>query len=159
MDKIKLWALTVSTVSIISGVILSLLPKNAYKKYYKFIVGIMLVYTFLQPIIGKNSIDFDITDYLKDNYEVSDNIDKYAQSAMVDSAEKAIEAMFTEFADKNSIDCKIRCKCRINNRKITVDKIYIINSLSEEKTILIEEFAVSAGFDESILIYMGDNIE
>ena len=95
MDEVKKWAITISGVSILSGIISSLLPEDSYKKLFRFIAGVFLLYAVLQPLFGRNSIDFNIGDYLSDNYEVSDNIDKYAKSAMLSSAEKAIEAAAT----------------------------------------------------------------
>lgn len=156
MDEVKKWAITVSAVSIISGVLSSLLSENTYKNLFRFIAGIVLVYAVLQPLIGRNSIDFNIKDYLKENYEVSENIDKYAQSAMLDSAEKAIEDMFSDYAKSKGIDLKIDCSCKLYNNNITVDEIKVTKCVPKENMNMIKQFATESGFDKSVLFFTGD---
>jgi hypothetical protein len=156
MDEVKKWAITISGVSILSGIISSLLPEDSYKKLFRFIAGVVLLYAVLQPLFGRNSIDFNIGDYLSDNYEVSDNIDKYAKGAMLSSVEKSIEDMFIDFAQSKTIQLKINCSCEIINNKIVVEEIRISECTPTESADDIKDFAVRSGFDESLLIFTGD---
>ena len=156
MDEVKKWAITVSAVSIISGVVASLLPDNSYKNLFRFVAGVVLVYAVLQPLIGKNSIDFDINEYIKENYEVSKIIDKYARSAMLDSAEKAIEDLLLDFAKKNDTDLKLNCKCEVQDGNIVINEIKVITCIPKENLSIIKQFAIESGFDESVLVYAGD---
>ena len=151
MDEVKKWAVTVSAVSIISGVVSSLLPNNTYKNLFRFVAGVVLVYAVLQPLIGRNSIDFNIGDFLKENYEVSENIDKYAQNAMVDSSEKAIEDMFLDYAKSNGADLKIDCRCKVYDNNIIVEEIVVTECVPKEKLNIIKQYAIESGFDESVL--------
>ena len=68
MDKIRQWTLTISAVSVISGVLVSLMPKCSNKNLYKVISVIILIYAFMQPFTGTMGINFNLTDYLSDNY-------------------------------------------------------------------------------------------
>ena len=154
MDEVKKWAVTVSAVSIISGVVASLLPDDSYKNLFRFIAGIILVYAVLQPLIGKNSIEFDINEYIKENYEVSEDIDKYAQNAMLDSAEKAIENLLSDFAEKNNTDLKINCKCEVQEGNIVINEIRVADCVPEENLGIIKQFAIESGFDESVFIWV-----
>ena len=156
MDEVKKWAITISGVSILSGIISSLLPEDSYKKLFRFIAGVVLLYAVLQPLFGRNSIDFNIGDYLSDNYEVSDNIDKYARGAMLSSAEKAIEDMFIDFAQSKDSEIKIDCNCNIADNVIAVEKIRISECTPKESLEDIKDFAVRSGFNESLLIFTGD---
>ena len=156
MDQVKKWVITVSAVSIISGVVSSLLPDDTYKNLFRFMSGLVFVYVILQPLIGRNSIDFNIKDYLIENYEVSENIDKYAQSAMIDSAEKAIEDMFLDYAKANSTDLNIHCTCKVYDGNITVKEISIEKCIPKENLDLIKQFATASGFDESVILVAGD---
>ena len=153
LSEAKDWALAVSTISITGGIIASLLPRNTYKKLFKYIVGVVMVYTLLHPIIGKNSINFNIQDYLKDNYQVSENVDKYAETAMLSSAEKSIVGMFSDFAERNETELKINCKCIIENEKILIEAINIIDCKPIENLSLIKDFAEDSGIDKDILIF------
>ena len=67
MDEIKQWVLTISAVSIVSGVLISVLPKSSHKNLFKTITGIVLIYSAITPILGADGIDFNIEDYLVDN--------------------------------------------------------------------------------------------
>ena len=156
MDKNKNWIITISMVAIISGIIESLLPDKKYKKLFRFISCTVLLYVFLQPIIGNNSINFHIEDYLSDNYEVSENIDKLAQNAMTDSAEKAIEDMFTDFAEENNIEFKVRCKCTVIDNEIKIDNIFVTDCAPTESVDMIINFAINSGFDKNQLIFQGE---
>lgn len=159
MDKIKQWTLTVSAISIISGILLSLLPKSMNKSYFKVIASIIIIYAVLQPFIGSNSIDFKIDDFLKDNYQVSENLDKYAISSMISSAERAIEDLYSEKAESYGIDLTFECECIIKNDEIAVKKITVYPIPDSNEIELIEEWSETFGFDKSIVIFEGENNE
>ena len=91
INKISQWALTISGVSVVSGILFILLPQNSHKKMFRTIISIVMIYAALQPFAGTNAFDFDISDFIKDNYQIREDIDKYALSGMLRSAEKAIE--------------------------------------------------------------------
>ena len=159
MDKISQWTLAVSAVSAICGVLVSLLPKSSNKNLYKVITVIILIYAFLQPFIGTKGIDFNISDFISDNYSVSGDIDKYALSSILNSAEKAIEELFYEEAQKFNIDCKFKCECIISDEKISVEKIIIDTKLNESEINQIEDIAKSLGLERNIIYYMGEDDE
>ncbi len=159
MDKIRQWTLTVSAVSIMSGVLISALPKSMHKNYFKLITSIILIYVLMQPLLGKNIIDFNISDFLNDNYKVSENIDKYAMSSMINSAEKAIEDLFYTKAEENNIECRFECDCALSNDEIAVKRIKVTPDLNEAERQIIENWSVSLGFDISIVAFEGENNE
>lgn len=148
--------MTVSMVSVISGILLSFVPKGKMKAAYKTLVSIILVYSFLLPLIDTKSIDFNIEDYLSDNYEVSENYDKYAIQSVVSSAEKAIEDMLSEFANSEEIDCSFSVKCEIVKDRIAVASIEVVgtaDSAAKEKIIAhIDEL----GFNKDIIEFKGE---
>ncbi len=159
MDKIRQWTLTVSAVSIVSGVLISLLPENMNKSYFKVIASIILIYAALQPFIGSNSIGFEIDDFLKDNYQVSENLDRYAVNSMLSSAEKAIEDLFLEKAEKSGLKLNFNCECVLNGNEISVEKIRAYPITNTNEMHLVEEWSDEFGFDKSIVIFEGVNNE
>ena len=156
MNEIKQWATMISSVSIISGVLICVLPKSSHKNLFKTITGIVLLYAVITPIIGADGIDFNIEDYLKDNYSVSENINKYALSSVVDSAEKAIEEILLKEAQRVNISCSFICECDVEDDKIVLTALTVTPELSDENMKIIEEFAVSLGFDKSIISFEGE---
>lgn len=159
MDKIKQWTLTISAVSIISGIIYAVLPRDTNKNFFKAIVSIIIIYTALQPLIGTKSIDFRISDYLKDNYQVSESIDKYALSAMINSAEKAIEDLLAEKSQVLEMSVDFRCRCYEENNEIMVEEISVSSETGEYDYEKIENLIESLGFDKGVIVYEGESNE
>lgn len=153
MDKIKQWTLTLSAISIISGLILVILPQDTNKKLFKVIVSVVMIYAALQPIISMKGIDLNIGDYLKDNYQVSENIDKYALSAMINSAEKAIENLLAEKSEELNLKFTFSCVCSETDGEISVEEIIIFPKADENEKEILESIIESLGFDKSIIIY------
>ena len=156
MDKIRQWAILISSVTIISGVLVSLLPKGSHKNLYKTIIGIVILYAFIQPVMGGNDINFKVSDFLIDNYEVSKNIDKYALLSMVSSAERAIENLLSEESIMNNIECSFACKCKVENEQIVVDEITVKNLKAEDYQ-RIKDIVRALGLSENIIKFTGEN--
>ncbi len=159
INKISQWTLTLSAVSILSGLLLAILPQDSHKKMFKVIVSVVLIYATLQPLRATKGIDFDISDYVKDNYQVSENMDKYALSAMVKSAEKAIEKVLSEKSESENLKVKFKCYCETDDEEIKVRHIYISPVTDVNDKITIENIIVSLGFEQSIIIYEGESNE
>lgn len=156
MDKIKQWTLTVSAVSVVSGILLSILPGNKLKSAYKTLVSILLVYAFMLPVISSFSIDFNIKDYLKDNYKVSEHLDKYALKNALSSAEKAVEKTLHEHFNAKGIECNFSVSCSISDGEIVLSSISV-SSNEEADTII--SMLDEIGFDKNIIKIKGEQDE
>ena len=156
MDKIKQWCLTISAISILSGVLVSLLPESGHKNLFKTVVGIIMIYAVILPLTDGKGVDFNIEEFIVDNYSVSEDIDKYALSSMVDSAEKAIENLLSEEAEKSGIDCKFKCRCIVKDNKIEVEEISVTTDINENEIMVIENISESMGFSKDKIIFEGE---
>ena len=156
MDKINNWALTVSAVSVISGLLLYIVPKSSQKKYFRVIVTIILVYASFLPFVSAEGIDFNIGDFLSDNYQVSEKLDKYALNSMVQSAEKAIENLLTDKAEKAGFTCRFECNCEIINDDISVKSVIAFTENVDTRKQEIIGIIADLGFSESILVFEGE---
>lgn len=156
MDKIRQWTLTVSAVSVISGVLLSLLPEKMNKSYFKVVTSIILIYAIVQPLTGSYGYGFNANDYLKDNYQVSEDLDKYAVNSIISSAEKAIENLYSDKAEENGLNINFDCECNITNNEITVEKIKAYPTDNSEERRLVEAWTEEFGFDKSIVVFEGE---
>ena len=159
MEKIRQWSAAVSAVSVLSGVLISLLPENMNKKYFKLITSIVIIYTAMQPLIGSKSIDFNIDEFLKDNYQVSESLDRYAVSSVISSAEKAIEDLFYEKAENNGFSWKFDCECFLSDGEISVKSIHVNSFVNESEKLLIEKWSEEFGFNKSVVIFEGEDNE
>ncbi len=155
MDKNRQWILTVSAISIISGILLYIVPESSQKNIFKVVTSVILIYAVIQPIISFKGVDFNLEDYLTDNYQVSENLDRYAVDTMKKSAEKTIETLLSEKSAEQGLDCSFECKCTITDDRLEVENITIKllnNDNSQEKIINI---CTALGFKESVLIFEG----
>ena len=156
MDNIKQWVVTLSAISIISGVLISLLPKSSHKTLYKSLSAIIMVYAVLQPLTYTKKLQLNIDDYLYENYSISNSLDDYAISSVVDSAETAIENLFIEEAEKLEIDCNFQCSCEEKNNKITVTKLTVTPKLTPEDIEEIYNIAKSLGVNTEVIVFEGE---
>jgi hypothetical protein len=118
-----------------------------------------MIYAALQPFAGTNAFDFDISDFIKDNYQIREDIDKYALSGMLRSAEKAIEDILSEEAEAYNIKAKFRCQCTEQSDEIVISNICVYGDYDEKFKGSIENIITSLGFDKSIIIFEGDTDE
>lgn len=159
MDSIKKWTLLISAVAVISGILLSVLPEGKLKGAYKALTGVILLYAFLYPMLSGNTIDFNVDDFLSDNYEISENIDKYALSAVISSAEKAIKELIDEEIKKNNINCEIKVQCSEEKGEIIIDSLCFTGTLTKEEKTQVINIAKSLGFREDAIIFIGESDE
>lgn len=159
MDTIRQWVITVSVVSVISGVLMSLLPKSNNKNLFRSIAGVIMIYTFLQPLIGTQSLKINISDYLSDNYSISESIDEYADLSIISSAEKAIENLLTQEAEKLKISCSFTCRCKVENEKIHINSITVKPKPDENSIKKIYEIADSLAIERNAIVFEGENDE
>lgn len=159
MEKIKQWAILVSAVSIVSGVLISLLPKGKLKAAYKSLVGVIMVYALLSPIFGTKGLDFSVDEYLSNNYEVSENIDNYALSAMISSAEKAIVNILKDELSEKNIIADVEAKCILENDEIKLESIVFYGEFSENHKEVIISLAEKLGFEKQTISFTGESNE
>ncbi len=156
MDKIKQWALIISAVSIVSGILLSLIPKGNLKPAFKTLSTVILVYAFFFPLIDINGVDFNIGEYLSDNYELSESLDKYAEQSIINSAEKAVEDLLTDSAEKEGINCKIKVTCDVMDSEMIISNITVRGEVSEEEKKTIRQIGSELGLDEAVIEFVGE---
>ena len=157
MEKIRQLALSVSLVSIISGVLISLLPKGKNKEFYKIITTIIIIYVFIQPFTGIQTPDFNIENIRDNNFKVSNNIDQYANSTIISSAESAIETLLLQNFSNEGISCNIKCVCEIKDSKINIVNIIVKDCSNAQEKNVVKEIIANSGFDSAVLRFEGDN--
>ena len=159
MADMKKWALIISAVAIVSGVLSALVPEGKMKKAYKTLGAVVMIYAVLLPLINSDVIDFRIDDYLQDNYEVSEKMDKYARQAIVNSAEKAIEDLLYESAEEKGLSCKFKAQCDVIDEKIIVSSVNVTGAKTQSQKDLISDIVVGLGFKKETIVYSGENDE
>lgn len=133
------WAEQLIIALIIIIIIEIILPNgNNYKKYIKVVLGIFLVYTIINPIVGEkiNNIKFKevvANPYIEDNTNIQNNIN-YAEQI-----EKKFKIKFeeniNEFLSKNGYELeKIEQDVTYKNQEIEINKLKLkIEKQNQEK--------------------------
>lgn len=150
--------MVISAVSVLSGVLLSVVPTGKLKIAYKSLISVILVYTFLLGVIEFNSIDFNAEEYIKDNYKVSENLDRYAIDSMISSAEKAIEGLLDDYAEKSDIECMFKVVCAEEDGNIVVNEISV-SDCTEADASKIYDLITALGFEKNIISISGESNE
>lgn len=126
MNDVKQWCMLISAVSIVSGIIMSIIPESKLKKVYNCLVTVLLVYVFILPLIKEEKYDFDFKSYLKQNEEVSKEFsDKSflpAESVINSEIGESIERRLKE----NGFDADCTVKCTVGQNNFSVDKITVL---------------------------------
>ena len=133
------WAEQLIIALIIIIIIEIILPNgNNYKKYIKVVLGIFLVYTIINPIVGEkiNNIKFKevvANPYIEDNTNIQNNINYDEQ------IEKKFKIKFeeniNEFLSKNGYELeKIEQDVTYKNQEIEINKLKLkIEKQNQEK--------------------------
>ena len=153
MDELKRWAITVSSVAIFSGVLLTLIPGEKLKSAYKTLISILLVYVLMLPFISSYSFDFSIRDFLKENYAIKDDLDKYSLRNTVLSAQKAVSQVLEDYFASENMQCDFDVECILEDNEIKVEKILARSEMSKDK--IINEIC-KLGFSEEIIEFIGE---
>lgn len=146
ISKINTWTLNIIVVIIISSLVDILLPNNKNKKYIKVVLGIVILFCILNPIVGKkievNNI-FENYITVENNKVSSIEYDRNLKQQVDKSISKKIKEMLNENdIDSNNIIVEMDEKYNINKIKISklcnyskdeINEIKIDISKKEEK--------------------------
>lgn len=83
---------------VILFIIISLLdlvmPKGSMKKYINFVIGLLIIFTVINPFINIGRVKFDLDKEVLKNLE--GNISTYGEQTIVNEQEKQIEKIYKE---------------------------------------------------------------
>lgn len=88
IEELKSWIITICTTVIFSTAVEMILPNNNFKKYVKFVLGLILITVLINPIIKIVDKNYNIDNYTKEVFEYfddgsySENIKEYKEEGM-----------------------------------------------------------------------------
>lgn len=138
MEDIKQWCLMISAVSIISGIILYLVPSCKLKGAYSFLSSILLVYTLITPSCDNFLTDFDLSDYFNNDTvieEFSDNTFMPAESIVNSEIAKSIRKLLQD----NGFDAECTVISTIEKDSLNINEISISGKFSNDEKSYITE--------------------
>lgn len=112
MKHIENWSKAICIVTIISGVLVSVIPKNKLSSAYKTLVAILLLYLFLSPV---NSLIDDISSFSFNSSAYDENeMYSIADVPIIESGETALSETITSLLYENGY--KAKCKVKLTKR-------------------------------------------
>lgn len=106
--ELKNWIMTIcATVFFITAVEM-VLPDNSMKKYAKFVLGLILITVFLNPIVALFNRNYSIASFTE---EFTKNVEKNGyQSVLKDYKSKNIDETLEIFQENLNINCEKELK-------------------------------------------------
>lgn len=90
LDSLRSWLINICTAVFFITAIEMILPDNSMKKYSKFVLGLILITVFINPIVNIFNKNFDITSYsnkIFENFDEKKNLDDLNKYKQKDIAE------------------------------------------------------------------------
>lgn len=101
------WLREIITVFIVLSIVELILPKGNIKKYVNFIIGLLVIFTFINPFIKLTNIKFDLSEEVFNYDSNRSNLEDYEE--MSKKREDLVEKLYVEKIDeevKNIIEEK-----------------------------------------------------
>lgn len=156
LECFKSWATGIVIAVIIATIIEMILPNSTSKKYIKIIIGIFIVYTIINPVIGSFKGE-DLNNYIKVENYIQSNSNALKTNEVSDNAQSSIKKIYSQNL-QNDLKTKLKEKGYISNNiniSISNDDKYNIERID----IKVDEKVTNSNQDEKQVKTIVDNIK
>lgn len=121
IQALRSWIITICTAVFFITAVEMILPDNSLKKYSKFVLGLIMITVFINPLIKLFNNNFDINSYVStaaqnfDSETCKDDFQKYKQKSINETMENF------KLNLQNSCEKKLKEKYPDNNYKVSVE--------------------------------------
>ncbi|WP_194190291.1 stage III sporulation protein AF [Clostridium chrysemydis] len=138
MDLLKSFIITLITIIIFISAVELVLPDNSFKKYVKFVMGLILTAVILNPILsfvegGSSEITNSISKYInkseiESNARASDN-SKINEKSFNVNLNRNIENLLKKEFENYNFKCESKCNVDYETFDYTIEKIdiFVVN--------------------------------
>lgn len=146
MNEIKFWCKTICIICIISGVMVSLLPKSKVNSAFKTLIGIMIIYTVLIPVADKGDDYMNNINTISTCAYTEDDLFSLNQEVINDLAQSLLKDKINEYI--SSIGSHGECSdCSFSVENEEKNIMIVIKGIEDEKIKL------------QIKLYISDTVE
>ena len=156
LEWFRSWATGIVIAVIIATIIEMILPNSTSKKYIKIIIGIFIVYTIINPVIGSFKGE-DLNNYIKVENYIQSNSNALKTNEVSDNAQSSIKKIYAQNL-QNDLKTKLKEKGYISNNiniSISNDDKYNIERID----IKVDEKITNSNQDEKQVKTIVDNIK
>ena len=157
MERISQWCTAVSLVSVLSSVVILLLPESSTKKAFKVLLSVMLVYTVFSPLsdgFDKISLD-EMFSFSRGTYE----LEEYENFTLLTAAESETEKYIITFAESINADISCEVACSYEEAAIRVKSVEISGEIDKEQEARIKEELNKLTDGKTNIIFTGDRYD
>lgn len=121
IEALRNWIITVCTAIFFITAVEMILPNNSLKKYAKFVLGLILITVFINPVIKLFNKNLDMNSYINsavqnfDSQTYKSDFQKYKQSSINETMETF------KLNLQNNCEKKLKQKYPDNNYKVDVE--------------------------------------
>ena len=120
MEFLKQWTVCVCITLVISTLLLVLSPKGSMKRFYRLVISMFIVISFVYPFtsLGKGvGIDFD--KYGTSSYSIGQENENGVYEEMINKQVKAC------LEDNGYTGCSVTSRATLKDSELTVDEVQI----------------------------------
>ncbi|AND85209.1 stage III sporulation protein AF [Clostridium tyrobutyricum] len=110
MEYLRSWLIKICTAVFFITAIEMILPNNSFKKYSKFVLGLILITVFINPIVGLFNKNFDINSY---SLKLSQQFEKNQNS---NDMEKYKEENLNSTIEEFKLNLQNNCKQKLDEK-------------------------------------------
>ena len=132
MDSLKKWCLVVSGVSVVSGIITTLIPRGSTKNTYRVLTCIVLLYAMMQPLTQWREMKIDFNKLINsENQENSVLLDE--NNSVVFVAEETYEKHIDSLISKTGTQAKSQCRCEYSDGELILLEVTVTGRTDENE--------------------------
>ncbi|ANP69766.1 Stage III sporulation protein AF [Clostridium tyrobutyricum DIVETGP] len=110
LEYLRSWLIKICTAVFFITAIEMILPNNSFKKYSKFVLGLILITVFINPIVGLFNKNFDINSY---SLKLSQQFEKNQNS---NDMEKYKEENLNSTIEEFKLNLQNNCKQKLDEK-------------------------------------------
>ncbi|MFI3142141.1 MAG: hypothetical protein R3Y27_07555 [Clostridia bacterium] len=131
-------------VSILSGVLLSIIPKSKMKSAFNMLCISILIYTIVFPLSSYDLTSLDFDSLLSINTELEQDYEEQNERLTIQTSETIIEETIKEQLSENKIEFdEVQVICVYEDENLVIDDINVIGDFTEQESEIISEIIIT----------------
>lgn len=157
MQEFNQWTKLIALVSILSGVLLSIVPQSKLKSSFKMLCVSILIYTIVFPLSSYDLTQLDFSDLLSMQEELEQEYEEQNERLTQQTSEAALEEVLRQELEENNIEYdEIAVTCTYEGENLVIDGIIIKGDFTNEQGELIADIIEQNIGDLAQLELVGD---
>lgn len=158
MEKINSWCKIIALISLLSSVILLVIPESRIKKAFKTLLSLILIYTFISPLSNVDA-DFSFIDNFLTGTSISSQeeiISEHQYYPVIKAGEAELEKYFDEIISKCGAKGQSEVICKYEEDRLVIKEVIIHGLTGEEERRFITDEVRKIGDEKTTISFSGE---